>query len=73
MQTADDGLLFQTTNQLKASVNHEKKWAAAKDIGSPIGISGKILDFEVLGNEAWTAESGWQARCIDLIVSSFSR
>ena len=69
MQTRDSESLFQTTSQLTAASNHALKAAATRSVGSPIHLSGKVLDFQILGNEAWTAESGWQARCLDLTVS----
>lgn len=70
MQTTDPGLLFQTSQQLADTSNRERKIAAAQNIGSPIKLSSKVLDLIVSGDEAWTAESGWQARCIDLAVST---
>ena len=72
MQTVDASLLFQTDTQLEDSEDHKLKVAASAGIGSPIQLAGKVLDLEILGSEAWTAESGWQARCVDLLVSSSS-
>ena len=69
MQTSDSALLFQTTAQLTAAKKHERKVVASQNVGFPIRVSSKILDLEILGQEAWTAESGWQARCLDLTVS----
>ena len=70
MQTTDASLLFQTNSQLEHSASHDRKLAASAGIGAPINLAGKVLDFEILGSEAWTAESGWQSRCVDLLVSS---
>jgi len=69
MQTTDTDLLFQSNQQLADSSNRERKIAAAEKIGSPIKLSSKALDVVVRGQEAWTAESGWQARRLDLNVS----
>ncbi len=69
MQTTDAGLLFQTTSSLTAAANHQLKVAATSRTGSPIHLSGKVLDLEIRGHKAWTAESGWLARCLDLTVS----
>lgn len=73
MQTTDPGLLFQTSAQLAEASDRERKIEAAAKIGDPIKLSGKILDLKVIGDDAWTAESGWQARCVDLSVSGSSR
>lgn len=70
MQTTDTGLLFQTSQQLADASNRERKIEAAQNIGNPLKLSSKILDLVVAGDDAWTAESGWQARCVDLTVSS---
>jgi hypothetical protein len=69
MQTTDTGLLFQTSQQIADESNRERKIEAAQDIGSPLKLSSKILDLVISGDDAWTAESGWQARCVDLAVS----
>ncbi len=66
--TSDTRLLFQTDQQIKADANHKRKARAAEKVGHPIKVSSKIIDFEIWGQEAWTAESGWQARRVDLAV-----
>lgn len=68
MQTSDPGHLFQTTAQLKQAASRERKLKAAEKIGSPITLSSKVLGLEIRGNDAFTAESGWQARRVDLKV-----
>jgi hypothetical protein len=73
MQTTDTGLLFQTNQQLDAAAQRKLKIAASEDVGSPITVSSKILDVQVIWPNAWTAESGWLARQIDLQVSLRSK
>lgn len=74
MQTSDDALLFQTSNDIDKAAARQRKVAAAEHIGRPIHVKGKILALAVRGDLAFVAESGWQARCLDLIVSySFVR
>jgi hypothetical protein len=68
MQTADTGLLFQTNQQLDAAAQRKLKIATSKDTGSPITVTSKILDVQVIWPNAWTAESGWLARHLDLEV-----
>ena len=72
MQTADTGLLFQTNQQLDAAAQRKLKIVASEDVGSPITVTSKILDVQVIWPNAWTAESGWLARHLDLEVSSSS-
>jgi hypothetical protein len=71
MQTADTGLLFQTNQQLDAAAQRKLKIVASEDVGSPITVTSKILDVQVIWPNAWTAESGWLARHLDLEVSTF--
>ncbi|WVQ93618.1 hypothetical protein IAU59_000694 [Kwoniella sp. CBS 9459] len=66
MQSSDPGHLFQTTSQLNQAADREKKFKAAEKIGEPINVSSKVLDLVVRGQEGWTAESGFQARRLDL-------
>ncbi|OXC71158.1 cytoplasmic protein [Cryptococcus neoformans Ze90-1] len=66
MQTSDPGHLFQTTAQLKQAASRERKLKAAEKIGSPITLSSKVLALEIRDSHAFTAESGWQARRVDL-------
>lgn len=68
MQTVSDDQLFQTDAQLELSDRHARKAEVVKDVGNPIQLSSKALDLVVRGNDAWTAESGWQARRVDLLV-----
>jgi hypothetical protein len=68
MQTADTGLLFQTNQQLDAAAQRKLKIVASEDVGSPITVTSKILDVQVIWPNAWTAESGWLARHLDLEV-----
>ncbi|KIR43751.1 cytoplasmic protein [Cryptococcus deuterogattii 99/473] len=73
MQTSDPGHLFQTTAQLRQAASRERKLKAAEKIGSPITLSSKVLGLEIRGNDAFTAESGWQARRIDLKTGKTTR
>ncbi|OCF44065.1 cytoplasmic protein [Kwoniella heveanensis CBS 569] len=66
MQSSDPGHLFQTTSQLNQAADREKKLRAAEKIGEPINVSSKVLDLVIRGQEGWTAESGFQARRLDL-------
>lgn len=68
MQTTSDANLFQTDAQIELSERHARKAEVVKDVGLPIQLSSKALDLVIKGNDAWTAESGWQARRIDLLV-----
>lgn len=68
MQTSDPSLLFLSSQQLSDAAIRERKIKAAENVGSPITVSSKVLDMTLLGSDAWTAESGWQARRIDLRV-----
>ena len=68
MQTTDTNLLFQTNQQIGAAAQRKLKIAASEDVGSPITVSSKILDVQVIWPNAWTAESGWLARHLDLEV-----
>lgn len=68
MQTTDTGLLFQTNQQLDATAQRQLKVAAAEKVGSPIQVSSKVLDIQVRWPDAWTAESGWLARHLNLEV-----
>lgn len=70
MQTTDTDLLFQTDKDLKDASRRERKLKASQSLGRPISLSSKVLRVLVDGDVAWTAESGWQARCIDLKVGS---
>lgn len=69
MQTTDTDLLFQTSQQLDATAQRKRKALAAEKVGSPIQVSSKVLGITVRWPDAWTAESGWVARHIDLEVS----
>lgn len=70
MQTTDTDLLFQTNQQLDATAQRQRKALAAEKIGSPITVSSKVLDITVQWPNAWTAESGWLARHVNLEVSN---
>jgi hypothetical protein len=72
MQTTDTGLLFQTSADLASSASRERKVKAAEKIGNPIRLSSKILDLCIHGDTAFTAESGWIARKVDLNVRAHS-
>lgn len=65
MNTKDTDLLFQTSEQLRDAAQRKEKIKAAKTVGSPVEVSGKILDMHVAAEDVWLAESGWQARRID--------
>lgn len=69
MQTTDTDLLFHTDKDLKDAARRERKSKATKSFGRPLSLSSKVLRVLVDGDTAWTAESGWQARSIDLRVS----
>lgn len=68
MQTNDPDYLFQTTSELSNAERRERKLKAAEKVGDPIKVSSKVLDLLVDDQLAWTAESGWQARKINLAV-----
>ncbi|RSH82685.1 uncharacterized protein EHS24_007679 [Apiotrichum porosum] len=68
MQTTDTGLLFQSSQQLADASTRERKIVAAEKVGNPIKVTSKVLDLVVRGQDAWTAESGWQARRLDLNI-----
>lgn len=68
MQTNDPDYLFQTSSELSSSELRARKAKAAENVGQPIQVSSKVLDLIVDGPYAWTAESGWQARRINLEV-----
>lgn len=70
MQTTDTDLLFQTDKDLKDAARRSKKITATQSLGRPLSLSSKVLRVLVEGDTAWTAESGWQARSIDLKVSN---
>lgn len=72
MQTTDTGLLFQTNQQLDAAAQRQLKVVAAENVGSPIQVSSKVLDIQIRWPDAWTAESGWLARHLNLEVSTSS-
>lgn len=72
MQTTDTDLLFQTDKDLKDASRRERKVKATGSLGRPISLSSKVLRVLIDGDTAWTAESGWQARSIDLRVSKIS-
>ena len=69
MQTTDTGLLFQTNQQLDANAQRQLKIVAAEKVGSPVQVSSKVLDITIRWPDAWTAESGWLARHLNLEVS----
>ncbi|KAL7418738.1 hypothetical protein Q5752_006421 [Cryptotrichosporon argae] len=73
MQTTDTGLLFQSTQQLADAASHQRKVVAARDVGRPIACSSKVLDMTVVGDDAFTAESGWQARRINLATGKTTK
>lgn len=65
MNTKDTDLLFQTSEQLRDAAQRKQKIKAAKLVGSPVEVSGKILNMHLADEDVWLAESGWQARRID--------
>ena len=69
MQTTDTELLFQTNQQLDANAQRQLKIVAAEKVGSPVQVSSKVLDITIRWPDAWTAESGWLARHLNLEVS----
>lgn len=70
MNTKDTDLLFQTSEQLRDAAQRKKKFRAAKLVGSPIEVNGKILDMHICDEDVWLAESGWQARRVNPEVRS---
>ena len=68
MQTTSLDHLFQTDKQLDATAQRQRKAIAAEKVGSPIVLSSKLLDIQIQWPDAWTAESGWLARHVDLEV-----
>jgi hypothetical protein len=69
MQTDDTDLLFQSDDQLKDAAKRAQEGAKYATLGSPIRVTSKILDACIDGNDIYTAESGWQARRVNLNVS----
>ncbi|KAK1926091.1 putative cytoplasm protein [Papiliotrema laurentii] len=65
MQTSNPDYLFQSSAQLQDTDNRKRKRAAAAGVGSPLDV-GKVIDLVIVGGEAYVAESGWQARRVDL-------
>ena len=68
MQTTDEDLLFQTSAQIAQGIDKDAKRKAASSIGHPIQV-GKVIEVTFAGRDAFIAESGWQARRLDLRVS----
>ncbi|CAK9785580.1 putative cytoplasm protein [Cutaneotrichosporon oleaginosum] len=73
MQTTDPSLLFQTSQQIADASNLERKIEAAQNIGDPLKLGSKILGLIISEDDAWTAESGWQARCVNLTSGKTKR
>ena len=73
MQTTSTDNLFQTDAELEKSSVRQAKAVRLADVGSPIRLSSKPLDFIVRYSnghgEGWTAESGFVARRFSLEVS----
>ncbi len=65
----DDGL-FHTEAFHAEQAARATKAERCKKVGEPIECPSKIISFEINGQDAWTAESGWVARKVDLRVSS---
>ena len=72
MQTSNPDLLFQTAHDQALVKDRSRKRAAAAHVGSPIEV-GKVIDFVIDGPSAFVAESGWQARQVDLEVGDGKR
>ena len=70
MQTTNSNLVFKTDAQIVADSNSDRKREAAKLVGQPIQLSGKIINFAIVGQDAFVAESGWLARRVSLEVGS---
>lgn len=68
MQTNDTGLLFQTDAELDDNARRLQKLSRTRELGTPVVLSSKVLASRLEGDTLWTAESGWQARRIDLAV-----
>lgn len=69
MQTNDTNLLFQSDDQLEDAAKRAQEGAKYASLGSPMRVTSKILAACINGNDIYTAESGWQARRVDLQVS----
>ncbi len=70
MQTTDTSNLFQSDAAYDKEEARARKRVRAARVGSPIELPSKVLRMVVRGQEAWTAESGWVARRVDLHVGS---
>ena len=73
-QSPDTDHLFQSDAQLEKSSTRQAKAERTARAGSPIQISSKPLDLVIHGDQhgetfAWTAESGFVARKLNLKVS----
>ena len=68
MQTTDTGLLFQSDAQIGDDARRMEKLSRTRELGEPLILSSKVLASCLVGDTLWTAESGWQARMIDLVV-----
>jgi hypothetical protein len=70
MQTTDSRNLFQSSASLSKQDARQRKLVRAAKVGDPIELGSKVVRMVVRGQEAYTAESGWVARRVDLRVNS---
>ena len=69
MQTTDPDLLFQTSLQISQGADRARKVEAAKNVGHAVNV-GKVIELAVEGSEILVAESGWQARRVNIKVGA---
>ncbi|KDQ60628.1 hypothetical protein JAAARDRAFT_31591 [Jaapia argillacea MUCL 33604] len=66
MQTADSSNFLRSEAELALEEARKLKAERTKTLGSPIELPGKPLGVEIIGGEAWIAESTAVARVVDL-------
>jgi hypothetical protein len=69
MQTTDSHNLFQSSASLSKQDARQRKLVRAAKVGDPILLGSKVVRMVVRGQEAYTAESGWVVRRVDLRVN----
>ncbi|KAH7926290.1 WD40 repeat-like protein [Leucogyrophana mollusca] len=62
----DDSYLLRSQSELVLTEARRQKSERTKTLGSPIQLSGKALDIQIQGNNAWIAENAHVAKKIDL-------
>lgn len=66
MQSSDANHFFQTDAALQKEDRRYHKSLRSSTLGDPITLPSKIVRLDVRGSDAYTAESGWVARRVDL-------